>query len=190
MPEQRCGSGQVSRAARRVAGAALLGALAMLAGCASMKEEADALFGGQAGLEATLRGTGSAANGTVRVADFRDGVSLQLSLYNVLPGTYRIALHERGNCSSPNLFSAGPAWAPPDSGRTPNDLLPPFVVDTEQDIKQYVAFFKGARVSGPTSLLGKAVVIHHGNNIADALPGLPNNRMACGVLRPIEGPFR
>ena len=28
---------------------------------------------------------------------------------NLLPGTYRIAIHERGNCSSPNGFSAGPA---------------------------------------------------------------------------------
>lgn len=164
-------------------------ALAALGGCASLKEEADAIFGRGPGLEAALKGTGSAATGTVRIVDFRDGVAVQVSIYNMLPGTYRIALHERGNCSSPNLFSAGPAWAPPESGRTPENLLPQFSTDTEQDVKQYVAFFKGARVSGPLSLRGRSVVIHHGNTISEALPGLPNNRMACGVLDNIRSPF-
>jgi Cu/Zn superoxide dismutase len=182
--------GRPERAAtRRVARAATLAALAALAGCASVKEETDAIFGRGEGLETALRGTGSAATGTVRIVDFRDGVALQMQLYNALPGTYRIALHERGNCSSPNLFSAGPAWAPPDSGRTPETLLPPFNVDTEQDLKQYVAFFKGARVSGPLSLKGRSVVIHHGNTLSEALPGLPNNRMACGVLDVFRRPF-
>jgi len=173
----------------RVACFVMLAALVAISGCASVKDEADAIFGRGIGLEAALRGTGSAAKGTVRVVDFRDGVALQMQLYNALPGTYRIALHERGNCSSPNLFSAGPAWAPPDSGRTPETLLPQFYVDTEQDIKQYVAYFKGARVSGPQSLQGRSVVIHHGNTLSEALPGLPNNRMACGVLDVIRRPF-
>jgi Cu/Zn superoxide dismutase len=180
---------RVWAAPRCAAPAAILVALAAVAGCASIKEEADAIFGRGPGLEAALKGTGSAATGTVRIVDFRDGVAVQMSLYNMVPGTYRIALHERGNCSSSNLFSAGPAWAPPDSGRTPENLLPPFSTDTEQDVKQYVAFFKGARVSGPLSLRGRSVVIHHGNTISDALPGLPNNRMACGVLDNIRGPF-
>lgn len=173
---------------RRACAAALV-ALVALAGCASIKEEGNAIFGRGPGLETALRGTGSAGTGTVRIVDFRDGVSFQMTLYNVLPGTYRVALHERGNCSSPNLFSAGPAWAPAESGKTPGDLLPQFSVDTEQDIKQYVAFIKGARVDGPMSLRGRSVVVHHGRTIDDALPGLPNNRMACGVLKSIEGPF-
>ncbi len=172
-----------------VARAATVAAIVTLAGCASIKEEGNAIFGRGTGLETALRGTGSAGTGTVRVVDFRDGVSFQMTLYNVLPGTYRVALHERGNCSSPNLFSAGPAWAPPESGKTPSDLLPQFSVDTEQDIKQYVAFIKGARVDGPQSLRGRSVVVHHGRTIDEALPGLPNNRMACGVLQPIQGPL-
>lgn len=157
-----------------------------LAACASTKEEFDTIFGRGEGLEASLKGTGSAATGTVRLANFRDGVSIQISLYNVLPGTYRIALHERGNCTSPNLFSAGPAWAPPNSGKSPDNLLAPVYVDTEQDLKQFVGFIKGATVDGPLSLRGRAVVIHHGNTVDEALPGLPNNRMACGVLQPIK----
>jgi Cu/Zn superoxide dismutase len=160
-----------------------------LAACASTKEEFDTIFGRGEGLEASLKGTQSAATGTVRLANFRDGVSIQISLYNALPGTYRIALHERGNCTSPNLFSAGPAWAPPNSGKTPGNLLPPVYVDTEQDLKQFVGYIKGATVDGPLSLRGRAVVIHHGNTVDEALPGLPNNRMACGVLQPIKPPL-
>ncbi|MCC7326636.1 MAG: superoxide dismutase family protein [Burkholderiales bacterium] len=168
---------------RPVAAMAFFG---VLAGCASFKQETDEILGRGAGLMATLKGTGSAATGTVRVSDYRDGVSLQMTLYNVLPGTYRIALHERGNCTSPNLFSAGPAWAPPDSGKAPGDLLPEFSVDTGGDMKGYVASFKGGRVSGPQSLAGRSVVIHHGYTLSEALPGLPNNRMACGVLQPVQ----
>jgi Cu/Zn superoxide dismutase len=121
--------------------------------------------------------------------DARDGVVMQLSLYNMPVGTYRVALHERGNCTSPNLFSAGPAWAPPGAGKAPADLLPEFVTDTEGDLPTYTAYIRGARVEGPLSLRGRSVVIHFGRKIDDAFPGQPNNRIACGVLEPIASTF-
>ncbi len=154
-----------------------------------MKDVGTAVFPSGPGLVAKLRGTGSSATGTVRLYNFRDGVSVQLAIYSILPGTYRIALHERGNCSSPNLFSAGPAWAPPGSGKTPEDLLPPFSANTEQYMDSYVAYISGARTDGPLSLLGKSVVIHFGSKVDEAIVGRRNNRMACGVLGEIESPF-
>lgn len=161
----------------------------VLAGCSSIKEAGTAIFPNAPGLEAALRGTGSAATGTVRIYNYRDGVAIQLAIYNMPPGSYRIALHERGNCSSPNLFSAGPAWAPVGSGKTPQDLLPPFSVNTNQDRDNYVAYIDGARTDGPLSLRGKSVVIHLGSRVDDAIVGRRNNRIACGVLGDIKSPF-
>jgi Cu/Zn superoxide dismutase len=146
-------------------------------GCASNKEPIPR----QGGLVAQLGSPSSSATGVVRIFDFRDGVQVQLAISNLMPGAYRVAIHENGNCRSPNLFSAGPAWAPPGWTKPAGDLLPSFVANDEGQ-SSYVAFVKGVRTEGPGSIRGKSVVIHWGNLIGEAFPGAPNNRMACGVL--------
>jgi Cu/Zn superoxide dismutase len=167
---------------RRRACAAILVAAAV-AGCQSMYERQ-----AQGGLVAQLRGTGSAVTGAVYIFDARDGVQVQVSVSNLLPGTYRIALHQ-GNCKSPNFFSAGPAWAPPGSSKPPGELLPSFVANMDMNMNNYVAFVSGLRIDGPGSLRGRSVVLHYGEQVTDAFPGQPNNRMACGVLEATESVF-
>lgn len=168
--------------------AAVTAALATaLVGCAGTKD-ADKEGSGP-GLEARLVSPTSSAAGVVRLFDSRDGVSLQMQLVNVPMGTYRVALHEKGNCRSPNLFSAGPAWAPPESGRTAAQLLPPVIISTDGDAPPYVAFIPGVRTDGPRSLRGRVVVVYFGAQITDAFPGQPNNRMACGVFETVRGLF-
>jgi Cu/Zn superoxide dismutase len=154
----------------------------VIAGCQSMQER-------NAGLVAQLHGSTSAVNGVVYVYDYRDGVQVQLAISNLLPGTYRIALHERGNCKSPNLFSAGSAWAPAGWNKPPGELLPSFLANMDMNMNNYVAYISGARTEGPLSLRGRSVVIHYGEKITDAFPGQPNNRMACGVLDTAEPVF-
>jgi len=177
---------------RRRTCAAILAALAVsIAGCQSSKESVNEIArrtGG--GLVAQLRGTGSAATGVVHIFDYRDGVAVQLSIVNLMPATYRIALHEGPNCKSANLFSAGPAWAPPGSNKSPGELLPQFVANEDSgNQNSYVAYISGVRTEGPLSLRGRLVVIHYGNKISDAFPGQPNNRIACGVLEPASTLF-
>ena len=167
---------------RRRACAAILVAAAV-AGCQSMYERQ-----AQGGLVAQLRGTGSAVTGAVYIFDARDGVQVQVSVSNLLPGTYRIALHQ-GNCKSPNFFSAGPAWAPPGWGKPPGELLPPFVANMDMNMNNYVAYVSGLHVDGAQSLRGRSVVLHYGEQVTDAFPGQPNNRMACGVLEATEPVF-
>jgi len=156
-----------------IAGAALA---AMITGCAGRDGETPA------GLVAQLSSPSSAATGAVHIFDFRDGVQVQLSISNLLPGSYRVAIHERGNCKSPNLFSAGPAWAPPGWTKPAGELLPWFSVGDVGNQNQYVAFIKGVSTEGPKSLRGKSIVIHWGDLVGEAFPGQPNNRIACGVL--------
>jgi Cu/Zn superoxide dismutase len=167
---------------------AILATAALIAGCSSTKQPA---YEPSVGLNARMTGTGSTATGAFRVYDAKDGsgVNVQLTLINSLPGTYLITLHERGNCKSPNLFSAGPAWAPPGSGKAPGDLLPTFSTDSEGDLHNYGAFIRGVHVDGPDGLVGKLVVVQFGRGVSDAEPGLPNKRMACGVLEYIKPVF-
>jgi Cu/Zn superoxide dismutase len=176
-------SSAATRIHRRTCAAILVAVAISVVGCQSAQERR------QGGLVAQLRSSGSAVTGVVYVYDYRDGAQLQLAITNLLPGTYRIALHEQGNCKSPNLFSAGAAWAPPGWNKPPADLLPPFVANMDMNMNNYVAYINGARTEGPLSLRGRSVVIHYGEKITDAFPGQPNNRMACGVLDSTEPLF-
>lgn len=170
---------------QRLVGASL--AAALLAGCGSSRD-LQGLQGLSAyeerdpGLVAQMHSRSSAVTGAIRVFDYRDGVQVQLAVSNLIPGSYRLALHERGNCSSPNLFSAGPAWAPPGSAKPAADLFPGFTAGEEGQVSGYVVYLKGVSTSGPTSIKGRSFVIHYGDRVGEAFPGQPNNRMACGVL--------
>jgi Cu/Zn superoxide dismutase len=155
----------------------------LLAACGGTNKEGLTMFPQVAGLGAQLRSPSSAATGVVRIYDYRDGVQVQLSVNNLFPGLYRIAIHEKGNCSSPNLFSAGPPWAPAGFDKPPGELLPGFLANPEGNQNSYVAYIKGVTTDGPQALRGKSVVIHYGNSVDQAFPGQPNNRMACGVLQ-------
>jgi Cu/Zn superoxide dismutase len=180
-------TGPVSRRGRFAASAGALALVAVLtAGCASVKEEMSTMIPQGPGLVAQLRSPSSAATGSVRIVDYRDGVSVQLSINNLMPGQYRIALHENGNCSSFNLYSAGPPWAPPGSSKPPADLLPGFLANQEGNQNGYVAFISGVHTDGRSPLIGRSVVIHWGNVVGEAFPGQANNRFACGVLQPAD----
>ena len=143
-------------------------ALASLTSCSSASRESQAPRIGAGGLVAQLRSPNSAVTGSVRV--------------NLYPGQYRIALHETPNCRSPNLFSAGPPWAPPGSTKPAGDFLPGFLANAEGSQTGYVAYVPGLYTERPPSLRGRSVVIHWGTSVNEAFPGQPNNRVACGVF--------
>lgn len=162
--------------------AASLAVAVSLAACSTVKQDIDAIIPQAGGLVAQLRSPSSAVTGAVHVYDFRDGVQVQLSINNMIPGSYRIAFHEVPNCRSPNLFSAGPPWAPPTWDKAPGDLMPGFFANPEGNQNSYVAFVKGVYTDKPPSLRGRSVVIHWGTSVEQAFPGQPNNRVACGTF--------
>ena len=156
------------------------------AGCgsssSSSKQGLDSLLPQVGGVTAQLRSPSSAATGVVHIFDRKDGIQVQLFISNLQPGAHRIAFHEFANCRSPNLFSAGKAWAPPSFTGNPGEFMPGFLANESGNEHGYVAFVKGVSVDGPVSIRGKSVVIHWGNLVGEAFPGQPNNRMACGVF--------
>ena len=139
------------------------------------------------GVEAVLLAkNGSAAQGDVKFMLRGDVVSVLGSLNNLPPGPYRFAIHERGNCSSPNAFSAGRPWAPAGYPRPATELLPVMTVGGEAH-GQMSTRLAGVKLAGPDSLEGKAVLVHTGSRVdADLKPGVPNGVVLCGAIGPIR----
>ena len=134
--------------------------------------------------QAVLRAIGgSAMSGKVRVIDRGDYASILVSLLNVPQGAFRIAIHETPNCSSPNGFSAGRAWAPPSSGKTPQELIPIQYGNIEQRIELELRI-RGLHANGPDGVAGRSIVLYAGTRIEEIRPDVRNDAMACGVFEP------
>jgi Cu-Zn family superoxide dismutase len=158
---------------RAVAAAACAGAV--LAGCKSADEvpsppvyRLGALF-----VEKPM----SSVSGGVRLAQRDDGVAVALYAKEAPGSQYRLVVHARGNCSSPNLFSAGPPWAPP--GVEVAVLI--VTANTDSSIT-YTGKLKGYKLEGPDGLVGRSIVLHEVRGSLDAQPDVPNSRLACGVI--------
>ena len=135
------------------------------------------------GVEAVLSpSNGSAGQGTAKLVVRGNDLVALVALNGLIMGPYRISIHERGNCSSPNAFSAGAPWAPQGSPRAAVDLFPEIRV-AEPGNAQMTTTVRGMPLSGPDGLAGKSIIVSAGTTVdADAVPGVPNRRVLCGVL--------
>jgi Cu/Zn superoxide dismutase len=169
-----------ARAAVTLSTRRLIVALAVtLAACQSKDPVPEG--GSIVGLVAWLRPVGSSAAGSARVIDRGDGVLLTVSVTNLMPGSYRLALHDRGRCNTPYARGVGPAWAPPGALRPPGTFLPQFVASDKSNTV-LTERIPGVRVDGPDGLRGRTIVVHWGDSVDTAFPGQPNNRILCGVF--------
>jgi Cu-Zn family superoxide dismutase len=138
------------------------------------------------GQQAYLRSIDSAVTGKVRVIDRGDGATVLVSMINLPPGQYRVAFHQRPNCTSPNAFSAGPHWAP--AGRDARDITPIFSTNADGTAEASV-HVRGLHATGPDGVEGRSVVIYTGVRVTDAQPDVSNNRVACGVFEATRALF-
>lgn len=141
------------------------------------------IFPEGASQEAPMRGIGGVAtSGSVVVSPLKDGVLMRVSLVNLPVGkAYRTVIHEEGNCSSPNGYSAGPPLVLPGETQHVTAEWPPVVLFRDEMFIT-VLRLRGVQMTGPNGISGKAVVVHVGDGSLDAQPGVPNNRIACGVI--------
>ena len=156
-----------------------------LTGCETFNQAKPALMGIGPGLNASLKGIGSAANGNVALQQFPNYVALNLSMYGAPVGRYRLVIHTNPNCSSPNGFTAGPPWDPP--GVTPPlpQQIPVFYMQNDNSTELSVRLV-GVTLEGPNSLLGRSIIIHAGaEGPLTAVPDVRNNRVACGIIGPV-----
>jgi Cu/Zn superoxide dismutase len=134
----------------------------------------------RSGVGARLRPTsGSAIAGLVTFQPYEGGVTAAASFYAGVTGNWLVVIHTTGICTSPNGFSAGPPWIP--SGATE----PPTIQMTthDNDYASSTIRLPGLKIDGTDGIRGKSVVVHLGTTGSlDAQPGVPNNRVACGVI--------
>jgi Cu/Zn superoxide dismutase len=178
------------RSSGAVCALAVAASAAVLGGCQTTSDDRIALTTTGTGLAARLQPLGgSAANGAVGFKQLDNGVSLNLSIHGVRVGRYRVVIHTDGNCSSPNGFSAGPPYSPPGVSPPLETQVKPFVMNdgASADVS---ARLTGVSLNGPNAIAGRSVVVHEGaEGPLDALPGVRNGRVACGVIGPVRALF-
>jgi hypothetical protein len=148
----------------------------------SREEPSKAAPRDQPGVEARLKGIGSAAGGIVRVRQSGDLLIVLSVLDGVAPGSYRIVFHERGNCTSPNGFSAGAPWAPPGAKEPATRLIPIMNVNSEGH-GEITARLRDVRM-GDGNMVDRGVLIYQGTVAQPPRPNEPNNVVACGAFVP------
>jgi Cu/Zn superoxide dismutase len=95
-------------------------------------------------------------------------------------------LHTTPVCTSPNGFSAGPPFLLPGTG-TP--VAVPALIH-HQGTATFVLRVPGITLTGPAGVEGKSIVLHASESgPLDAQPGVPNDRVACGVVGPVPSIF-
>lgn len=184
----------VRRSTVRATRALALAAVIALAGCGTANEPmglpAQDKRSAPPGVEAVFsQVNASGMNGTARFVD-RGGVTEVLIIVsNGPPTSFSVAIHERGNCSSPNAFSAGKPWAPPGWPTPATRMFPSIVLNTNGTGDMTVRL-RSLALSGPDSLQGRAVLVHAGATVGEDLrPGVPNNVVLCGVIGPVRSFF-
>jgi Cu-Zn family superoxide dismutase len=165
-------------------GCALFVVLA-LSGCQNSKDPLSDLLGTGPNVEARLvAANGATLTGAAILHAYAGGVVLTLNFNGRGPGQYRVAIHATGNCTSRNAFSAGPPWAPPGT---------PLVVEQawkNDDSLWMTVRLPGYKMDGPDGIMGRSVVVHAGSaGSLEAQPGVPNDRIACGVIGPPKSLF-
>ena len=184
-----------ARHSRRVAVAVVCAVAALAGGCSSTRDkpapdEAKAPPPGNLGQQATLRPIGgSAVTGKIRVVDRgSNDATILVSIANFPTSAYRIAIHERPNCTSPNGFSAGQAWAPPSSTKPPQEFVPIQYASAESRIENELRI-AGLRATGANGVAGRSVLVYAGTTVTEPRPDVPNDAVACGVFEPVRSLF-
>lgn len=146
---------------------------------------------------ATLNPTeGNDVRGRVTFSNEPNGVLVVAELSGLNEGLHGFHIHETGDCSAPDASSAGshfnpsnhPHGAPdaPAAERHAGDLGN---IEAGADgIARYERVDANVQTSGAASIIGKAVVVHGGQDDYVSQPsGDAGSRVACGVIEATDG---
>lgn len=134
---------------------------------------------------------GNDAAGTVRFTTAGDTVRVEGRITGLEPGAHGLHIHAQGDCSAPDASSAGGHYAPDDDPHgSPRDLPDEHHVG---DLGNIVADSDGTAevnaedpeiaLSGPESVVGRAVIVHSGRDDLESQPsGDAGARVGCGVI--------
>jgi len=141
--------------------------------------------------------SGNQAAGTVTFSanSSGSGVTLQVTMTGLTPGEHGMHIHEKGDCSAPDAATAGDHFSatpnqhggPHDTARHTGDLGN-IVADAQGRVE---TSFTDERISlsGPDSILNRAVIVHAGKDDFVTQPsGDSGARVACGIIEGLQSP--
>jgi Cu-Zn family superoxide dismutase len=171
---------------RIVAAVAVLLALVSCGG-APVQEGAAAKKGAM-GVARLMPRNGSTVRGFVSFTQAGDKVAVAGDFYELVPGSHSIYIHE-GNCSSRNAASAGPVWNLAGNTGKRTGALPEVFAGSGGRASISVSLPGISVGTGrPDDVMGRAVVLYADvDRDPKAQFGVPNNRVACGVIQPSTG---
>ena len=133
---------------------------------------------------------GSTVRGLVSFRQNGDKVDVAGDFFELYSGSHSLYIHQVGNCSSPNAASAGPVWDLPGntSGRRTGELRQLRVGSEGHAEFSYSSSDISVGTGKPNDVIGHSVVVYA---TLDPDPkaefGVPNGRLACGVIQRTEG---
>ena len=129
---------------------------------------------------------GGVGHGLVTFRPYDGGLVFVADVGGFAAGPYRFVLHTTPVCTSPNGFSAGPPFVLPGTGAPVS--VPTLIM--HQGTATLSIRVPGITLTGPTGVEGKSIVLHASESgPLDAAPGVPNDRVACGVIGAIPTLF-
>ncbi len=145
---------------------------------------------------ANLTGTaGSAVHGRVEFTQVEGGVRIVADVYGLPPGKHGFHIHTNGDCGAPDGKSAGghfnPAGTPhggPDADATKRHVGDLGNLEADKATNaHYDRIDKVVALSGARSVIGRAVIVHAGEDDLSSQPtGAAGRRLACGVIGIVE----
>jgi Cu-Zn family superoxide dismutase len=133
---------------------------------------------------------GNDVYGRVAFTPYKGGVLIVAEVHNLTPGQHGFHIHEFGDCSAPDGSSAGghynpynkPHAGPDDPDRHMGDMGN-LVADVDGNAT-YERLDDLIELSGPNSIIGRAVIVHSGRDDLVTQPtGDAGSRVACGVIK-------
>jgi|SRR5699024_9877578 len=134
--------------------------------------------------------SGHQASGAVKFYTTERGIRVDAMVNGLSPGQHGFHVHARGDCSSPDASSAGGHYNPEDVRHgAPGDPMHHVgdLGNIEADDSGQAMLnqeFEFLSLSGDNSIVGKAVVVHAGEDDLESQPsGAAGARVACGVIQ-------
>jgi Cu-Zn family superoxide dismutase len=131
---------------------------------------------------------GNDAKGIVRFSETDEGLEVHGDFEGLPAGKHAYHVHLYGDCAAPDAKSAGTHFNFEGSAKNPGSVeritgnLGEVTVDASGKGSAEAQLAK-ASLSGPYSILGRAVVVHEKGNDPKSPPmGAAGSRLACGVI--------
>jgi len=133
---------------------------------------------------------GNKVSGTVTFTEEADGVRVQANITGLIPGEHGFHVHEFGDCSAPDLASAGGHFNPtnkphggPDAAERHVGDMGNLQADASGTAKLSYVDHEISLSNDVRSVIGRSVVVHaKADDVKSQPAGDSGARVACGII--------